>query len=117
MVDLFPATIDFLENSARANSKSYFLTTQAEISSLPSYGVKHFRRFVDGVVEILDVHFGGAVKYAFINWLDFSPTAFDTAKWIVHCNFVRLRPVLRHHFHITRIESAVELNKCLIWGR
>lgn len=61
MVDLFPVAIDFLENSARANSESYFFATQAEMPSLPSYGAKHLRCFVDGVVEILDVNFGGAV--------------------------------------------------------
>ncbi len=88
VVNLPPATINFLENATSADSERYFFATHAEISTLSPYSVKHLNCFVNGVVKILDVNFRSTVKNTSINWLYFAPTALDSTKRIVHCNLV-----------------------------
>lgn len=83
MMHLIPASSDFSENSAGADGKLYFFISQAEISPLSPYDVKHLRRLVDGVVVKLDVDLHRTAENKLVNGPNLGPAALDSPKWII----------------------------------
>lgn len=114
VVYLPPFAFVFLKNARSTDCQFHFFAFKAEVASLSSYCIKHFCRFVNGVIIVLDIHFGRTVKNTLVYGPYLFPPALYSSERVIHCNVIGICPVRFYHRDIAAVKRAIKLNKCLI---
>src|SRR6185437_9645579 len=100
MMNLPPCPINVAEDPARSYRHGQRRFTDFVLPALSAHDIEDVPRFMKAVVIELEPVLAGAAEDAFVYGSDFLPAALDPAHGIVHDRFIRLRPVLRHEFHV-----------------